>query len=171
MSLSSLVGMKQSSPTNRTPMMESWFEGTAVCDIKAAAPEGTAVNMVKSIRHISRSGSSSLPPMPGIETSPAQAEPQPMSAYERMENTLSPHSYSSTVLAKHGILDKFLSDKAILDIAMAPDGSLTACVRSPDGYRRTVICRQNGQISQRVTSNDGRELVRFASDGKVYLQI
>lgn len=151
--------------------MESWFEGTAVCDIQSAAPAGTAINIVKSLRHIANA-SCSLPPLPGIETAPAPQEtPHAMSAYDRMDNTLSRESYSSHVLAKHGILEKFLSDSAVLDIAMAPDGSLTASVRSEDGYRRTVICRPNGSVSQRVTSNDGRELVRFASDGKVYLQI
>lgn len=113
-------------------------------------------------------------PCPGWKLHPCAQpveEQKSVSLYERMENTLSQDSYSSHVLAKHGILARFLSESAVLDISMAPDGSLTACVRSADGFKRTVICRPNGTTSQRVTNSDGRELVRFASDGKVYLQI
>jgi hypothetical protein len=176
MSLTRLAGFKNCDPNpgDGSQIMASWFEGTAACDIRQAAPPGAPLSFIRSLRQITKTATT-LPPLPGMEAPPGIAQPaveeKPISAYERMDNTLSRDSYSSHVLSKHGILERFLSESAVLDISMSPDGSLTACVRSADGFKRTVICRQNGSTSQRVTSSDGRELVRFASDGKVYLQI
>lgn len=198
MSLTTLVGFKHATPTNRTQIMESWFNGNAACPIRvptmtqavAAAPVATSAgssvkplakpverettpdgsySIVNSLRQITRGGASA----PAMPTAPVihPIDPAPASPYERMEYTLSPLSNSSQFLAEHGILEKFTSEQAVMDMALSPEGFLAASIRSADGYRRTVICRPNGSIAQRVTGPDGKELVRFASDGKAFLKI
>jgi hypothetical protein len=192
MSLTTLAGFKHAAQTTRTQIMDSWFNGSAACPIRVpviaqaaaiavAAPTGKATapftkpveaertpdgsfSIVTSLRQITAVGACA----PAMPTAPVvhPIDPAPFSPYERMDYTLSPLSNSSQFLAEHGILDKFTAEEAVMDMALSPEGFLSASIRSQDGYRRTVICRPNGTIAQRVTSPDGKELVRFASDGK-----
>ncbi len=87
--------------------------------------------------------------------------------FQMVSDILSPESPSSRFLAQHQLLNKFISADCIQDVSMAPDGSVRGVLKSADGYRRTLVCRQDGTSSQRITAPDGEEIVRFSFNGQI----
>ena len=105
--------------------------------------------------------------------SPVGANPQPpvqtKSPYQALSETLDADSRSSQWLAAAGLLPKFMTIDCFVDMTMTSEGGVSSVLRSPDGFRRTVVCRPDGTISQRITGPSGEEIVRFNTNGDASL--
>lgn len=91
----------------------------------------------------------------------------PVSPFGMSETLRGADSESSKLLAQHGLYDKFSSIACHEHISWGPDGSVSVALKSSDGYRRTIVCRADGTSAQRIADPNGKEILRFASNGQV----
>lgn len=101
-----------------------------------------------------------------IELGPAETQAPPRSPYQVLSEILDADSPSSRWLDTAGMLQKFMSTDCFVDMTMTSDGGVSSVLRSPDGYRRTVVCRIDGSTSQRITGPRGEEIVRFLNSSE-----
>lgn len=65
------------------------------------------------------------------------------------------------------LLDKFTRPDCLMDMSIAPDGTVSAALTAGcRAYKRTIVCRPDGTYSQRVVGPGGQELVRIRSDAQ-----
>ncbi len=89
---------------------------------------------------------------------------------DRLDEILSPHSESSRWLTRRGYLEPFKAGATTLQYFFRGDGNslrLDAIVTAPNGSKRILIIRENGNGSQRISSPEGEELVCLLSNGQV----
>ncbi len=96
------------------------------------------------------------------------------SPFQNLSNTVAPDHFSSRWLSQYvaadgqNLLDKFTAADCLMDMSIAPDGTVSAALTAGcRSYRRTVVCRPDGTTSQRVSGPGGVEIVRFRADGKI----
>jgi hypothetical protein len=176
-----IVALNTLKTATRSEALNSWFAS----EERPAATKATAAvdaarqllswvqikHSLASIKVAGKRNSTSVPELPRFarqDTAPARvplATDMP-SPYQMLQQTLSPHSRSSQWLKQFGWLEKFTSNETFVDIKSSSDGSYSASLRSPDGWRRTIVCRADGTCSQRITTGTGIEVLRFTGDGE-----
>lgn len=182
-----LIGLNVLKTVAKAPILDAWFHAD---DSDASPAEETgnalldAVNIRSSLRHMPvGKTASAVPAMPRFaaqeqkpeavkESAPAPIAAMPIerrSPYQKLSDILDSSSASSAWLESAGLLNKFMSTDCFVDMTMTSEGGVTSVLRSSDGFRRTVMCRADGYISQRITSPSGEELVRFSNTGEVVL--
>lgn len=175
-----LIGLNAIKTVNRTkaPVLDAWFDGdeqapaastasvVAVATVSAAKAMLASVQFHGSLKGMKRS-QTEVPSLPRhAETAPAKAVAPVVSPYHSLSTILEPNSRSSSWLNHFGLMQEFASNECFVDMTMTPDGGMSAVLRSPSGYRRTVVCRPDGTSAQRVTGPRGEEILRFNNDGE-----
>jgi hypothetical protein len=137
--------------TNRekSAVLNAWFDGEeekpATQPVTVPKHNFASVEIRASFRSLTRKQTT----VPSLPRHAQQNAPRPVQA----------------VQAQYGLLQQFASTDCLVDMSMTPDGGMSAVLRSPYGYRRTVVCRPDGSVSQRITGPQGEEIVRFNNDG------
>lgn len=161
-----LLGLNALKSANRQPAatLDAWFESEekapAQNAISAAKAMFSQVSIGSSIKSIQRQAAAQVAP-PAPKAEPAEVT----SPYQALSYILEPNSRSSRWLAQYGLLTQFSGNDCFVDMSMTPDGGMSAVLRSPQGFRRTVVCRPDGTSAQRVTGPQGEEIVRFNNEG------
>jgi hypothetical protein len=160
--------------TNRekSAVLNAWFDGEeekpATQPVTVPKHNFASVEIRASFRSLTRK-QTTVPSLPRHAQQnaprPVQAVQAQWSPYQAMSTILDANSRSSRWLAQYGLLQQFASTDCLVDMSMTPDGGMSAVLRSPYGYRRTVVCRPDGSVSQRITGPQGEEIVRFNNDG------
>lgn len=151
-----LIGLNTLKTASKTPVATAWFtEEEAV-----AAPQQTTVEIRASLKSVSRAHNV-VPSLPRH----AGKQEAAWSPYQAMSQILDAGSRSSRWLAQYGLFQQFQSTDCSVDMSMTPDGGMSAVLRSPSGFRRTVVCRPDGSVAQRITGPSGEEIVRFNNEG------
>lgn len=98
---------------------------------------------------------------------------QTKSPFMQLHDIVQPEHISSqhlrTIRANDGLtlLDKFSRPDCLMDMNIAPDGTVSALLTAGcRAYKRTIVCRPDGTFSQRVTGPGGQEIVRLRSDAQ-----
>lgn len=170
-----LIGLNALKSANRqSAVLNAWFdeEEKSAAAAPMAAPKNVfaAVEIRASFRSVTRKQTAvpSLPRHAGsapVAIAPVAKQQTAWSPYQAMSNILDVNSRSSRWLNQYGLLQQFASTDCFVDMSMTPDGGMSAVLRSPHGYRRTVVCRPDGSVSQRITGPQGEEIIRFNNDG------
>ncbi len=163
-----LIGLNALKTVDRekAPVLDAWFQGDEHPVVSVAKTFLSAVQIHNSIKGLAKEHTPvpSLPRhAPAVAKTPAPATTS--SPYQAISTILEPGSRSSRWLSHYGLMDQFASSDCFVDMSMNPDGGMSAVLRSPEGYRRTVVCRPDGSSAQRITGPHGQELVRFNKNG------
>jgi hypothetical protein len=151
--------------SQNTQVATAWFTDEEAAPV--AAPQQSTIQIRPSLKSVSRA-TTAVPSLPRHAQKQTQAAWSP---YQAMSSILESSSRSSRWLAQYGLFQQFASTDCFVDMSMTPDGGMSAVLRSPAGFRRTVVCRPDGSVSQRITGPRGEEIVRFNNDGDpVYSQ-
>lgn len=157
-----LIGLNTLNTVSRekVSVINSWFDTEESPAAVQDSQRTSSVQIRSSLKSVSRIHSS-VPSLPRH----AQAQQSAWSPYQAMSKILDPNSRSSRWLATYGLLQQFYSTDCFVDMSMTPDGGMSAVLRSPAGYRRTVVCRPDGSVAQRITGPHGDEILRFNNEG------
>jgi hypothetical protein len=167
-----LIGLNTLKTVSRekAAVMSAWFDGEEdkTSPVQAAVQTAKAVfasvEIRASLKAVSRR-QNSVPSLPRHAQASPVATKAAWSPYQSMSNILDPNSRSSRWLASYGMFQQFASTDCFVDMSMTPDGGMSAVLRSPAGFRRTVVCRPDGSVAQRITGPHGEEIIRFNNDG------
>jgi hypothetical protein len=161
-----LIGLNTIKTVSRekAAVTSAWFDGEDEKPAQVTAQTAkvfAAVEIRASLKSVTRA-QSSVPSLPRH----AQATQKAWSPYQVMSDVLDGNSRSSRWIAQNGLWQQFSSTDCFVDMSMMADGGMSAVLRSPAGFRRTVVCRPDGTIAQRITGPRGEEIVRFNNDGE-----
>ncbi len=163
-----LIGLNAINTLDRekAPVLNAWFDSDEPVAVSAPKTVPPAVQIHNSIKAMAKA-QTSVPTMPRYAPEViVKAESLATSSpYQAISSILEPSSRSSQWLGHYGLLEQFSSTDCFVDMSMNPDGGMSAVLRSPQGYRRTVVCRADGSSAQRITGPLGQELVRFNKNG------
>ena len=145
--------------------LNAWFEDEQPAQqaVQAAKQMFSAVQIRASLKAISRH-TNEVPALPR-HAQVAPVAQTTWSPYQAMSAILDANSKSSRWLAQYGLFAQFATTDCFVDMSMTPDGGMSAVLRSPSGFRRTVVCRPDGSVAQRITGPQGDEIIRFNNDG------
>lgn len=170
-----LIGLNALKSTSRevnAEILDAWFEPAESKNVPASEVVESVkelfdqVKIHNSLRQVTKS-TSSIPAMPRFAEEQKPEPPKaPKTPYQALTDILDADSVSSRWLESCGLLHKFMTTDCFVDMTMTSEGGVTSVMRSKDGYRRTVMCRADGTVSQRVTGPRGDEIVRFNAHGE-----
>jgi hypothetical protein len=171
-----LIGLSALKTVQKAPVLDAWFQSeenvpdgdAAVQSVKSLIAGVQIKNSLRNIGTVTTSTTvaSSVPSLPRFaETPPAPVSQPAKSPYQSLSDVLDSDSRSSQWLQAAGLLQKFMTIDCFVDMTMTSEGGVSSVLRSPDGFRRTVMCRPDGSISQRITGPNGDEVVRFTANG------
>jgi hypothetical protein len=161
-----LIGLNTIKTVSRekAAVTNAWFDGEdekpTQPTVQSAATLFAAVEIRASFKSVTRA-QSAVPSLPRH----AQGAKKAFSPYQAMSDVLDASSRSSRWIAQNGLAQQFSSTDCFVDMSMMADGGMSAVLRSPSGYRRTVVCRPDGTIAQRITGPRGEEIARFNNEG------
>lgn len=148
-----LIGLNTLKTVSNSQVATAWFTEEPV------APQQATIEIRASLKSVSRAANA-------VPSLPRQCQKQAAwSPYQAMSQILDGDSRSSQWLAHYGLLQQFQTTDCFVDMSMTPDGGMSAVLRAPSGVRRTVVCRPDGSVAQRITGPRGEEIVRFNNDG------
>jgi hypothetical protein len=175
-----LIGLSALKTVSKAPVLDAWFQTDehseaqeAIVAMETVKELLAEVQIKNSLRHIPKANGSSVPSLPRFAEVPAAAavEAAPAkSPYQALSDILDADSRSSQWLQAAGLLRKFTTTECFVDMTMTSEGGVNSVLRSPDGFRRTVVCRADGTISQRITGPNGEEVVRFNNSGEAVVR-
>lgn len=169
-----LIGLNalKNAARDKSAVLDAWFSPEQETQAPVKSQAGGAksafsnVLIANSIKSLSRA-QSEVPALPRhAQAVPGSAAVTSSTPYQILSNILEPTSPSSRWLSQHGLLQQFYSKDCFVDLSTTSDGGMSAVLRSPEGYRRTVVCRVDGTSAQRITGPRGEEIVRFNNSGE-----
>lgn len=133
--------------------------------VETESTESDLFKIATALRHLTEftAGEAPMPPPPPLRACSDSTSAPPASPYARIDAILNKESYSSKILEQKGLLRGF-RQAAVMELSLSPSGFLCASIKSARGYRRSLVSRPDGYISERIIDPAGKEVMRLAYD-------